>query len=171
MLSPAHGTVPFLHLLTVTAQGGRWHRLSNTDTANPALIQHHSHQFNSSPARPGPAQWPLTSPALAEANHSASELKIFAVKKSPSLNPSSSAPLFHRLFATPQCLLGQHIAQAEPCWAVCLCVLTPPGTGLLWGEFTNFWSHETGMDAPGSLHSSSNAHTQGSGVVPVLLVI
>lgn len=30
----------------------------------------------------------------------------------------------------------------------------------------NFWSHETGMDAPGSLHSISNDHTWGTGVVP-----
>lgn len=81
MLSPARGIVLFLHLLTVTAQMGHWPRLSNTDPTNPALVQHHSNQFNTSPARPRPAQWPLTSPALAETSHSALELKTLAVKK------------------------------------------------------------------------------------------
>lgn len=86
LAEPCCGTILLLHLLTVTSTGGtlaqpegHWHRLSNTDQTNPALVQHHSNQFNTSPTRPRPAQWPLTSPALAEANHSASKLKTFTV--------------------------------------------------------------------------------------------
>lgn len=66
---------------TVAQPDGHWHSLSNTAPTNPALVHHHSNHFNTSPTSPRPVQWPLTSPALAEASHPASELKIFAVKK------------------------------------------------------------------------------------------